>query len=53
MDNLSTAISSQIGALEMGEHLESDGDGVLEKAGSASFGPTHEQCTIALFCRRV
>jgi hypothetical protein len=35
MDNLSTAntdISSQIGALELGDHLESRDDGVLEAA---------------------
>ena len=43
MNNLSTAnstdISSQIGALELADHLESHGDGVLETAAGTSFGP--------------
>ena len=43
MDNLSTAsndISSQIGALELDEHLESRDDSVLETAaGTAIPGP--------------
>jgi hypothetical protein len=42
MDNLSTAstdISSLIGALELGDHLESHCDGVLETAADTSFGP--------------
>jgi hypothetical protein len=42
MDNLSTTsidISNQIGALELGDNLESHGDGVLEAAG-ASIGHT-------------
>jgi hypothetical protein len=36
MDNLSMAagIGSQIGALELGDHLASHGDGVLESAGA-------------------
>jgi hypothetical protein len=41
MSNLSTAadIGSQIGALELDDHLESHSDGVLETAAGASFGP--------------
>jgi hypothetical protein len=41
MDNLSTStdISSQIGALELSDHLESHDDGVLETAAGTSFGP--------------
>jgi hypothetical protein len=45
MDNLSTAstdISSQIGALELGDHLESYGDGVLEASTTA--GPVTYNC---------
>jgi hypothetical protein len=38
MDNLSTEISSQIGALELSDYLESQDDGVLEAAGAA-IGP--------------
>jgi hypothetical protein len=47
MNNLSTAgtdISSQIGAFELGDHLESYGDGVLERAGDTSVGPTETNC---------
>jgi hypothetical protein len=44
MNNLSTAnstdISSHIGALELGDHLESHGDGVLESAGEFGGPPT-------------
>jgi hypothetical protein len=43
MDNLSTAstdITSMIGALELGDHLESYGDGVLEAAGTMGPPPT-------------
>jgi hypothetical protein len=45
MNNLSTAastgISSQIGALELGDHPESYADGALEAAGaSMALGPT-------------
>ena len=37
----STDISSQIGALELGDHLESYADGALESAGaSMALGPT-------------
>jgi hypothetical protein len=36
MDN----ISSQIGALELDDHLESHGDGILEAAGATLIGPT-------------
>jgi hypothetical protein len=37
----STDISSQIGALELGDHLESYADGALEAAGaSMALGPT-------------
>jgi hypothetical protein len=41
MDNLSTStdIRSQIGTLELGDHLESHGDDVLETAAGTSFGP--------------
>jgi hypothetical protein len=35
----STDISSQIGALELGDHLESYGDGILEMAASTECGP--------------
>jgi hypothetical protein len=48
MDNLSTAgisdMGSLIGALELGDHLASYGDGVLEKAGAANLGPTETNC---------
>jgi hypothetical protein len=53
MDNLSTAstdISSQVGALELGDNLESHDDSMLEKAGSVSFGLTFEQCTVVISC---
>jgi len=45
MNNLSapssTDISSQIGALELGDHMENHGDGALEAAGvTANGGPT-------------
>jgi hypothetical protein len=36
----STDISNQIGALELGDHLESHGDGVLESAGEFGGPPT-------------
>jgi hypothetical protein len=36
MDN----ISNQIGALELDDHLESYGDGILEAAGATLIGPT-------------
>jgi hypothetical protein len=43
MDNLSTVsstdITSQIGALELDEHLESHGDGALEAAAIVALGP--------------
>jgi hypothetical protein len=43
MNNLSTAnstdMSSQIGALELTNHLASHGDDVLEMAACADFGP--------------
>jgi hypothetical protein len=50
MDNLSTAgsadINSQIGALELGEHLERPSDGVLETAGARPGTPTqYNLCT--------
>jgi len=43
MDNLSTGstdITSQIGALELGDRLASHNDGVLEAAGTTLIGPT-------------
>ena len=43
MDNLSTAstdISSQVGALELGDNLESHGDDMLEIAGAGLQDPT-------------
>jgi len=44
MNNLSasssTVISNQIGALEVGDYLESYDDGVLEVAGKSVAGPT-------------
>jgi hypothetical protein len=51
MNNLSapssTDISSQIGALELSDHLESHGDGVLETAAASPGTPTQYQfCTM-------
>lgn len=47
MENLSMAagIGSQIGALELGDHLTDYSDGVLEAAALASTGPTQVKCT--------
>jgi hypothetical protein len=56
MDNLSMAagIGSQIGALELGDHLASHGDGVLESAGANELAgpPTGPRWTGAC-CGRV
>jgi hypothetical protein len=55
MNNLSTAnstdITSQIGALELGDHLESYGDGVLETAGEVNSGTTYTTCGATRMCR--
>jgi hypothetical protein len=49
MDNLSTAnstdISSLIGALELGGHLDSQDDGALEAAGIMGDPITSHNCT--------
>jgi hypothetical protein len=53
MDNLSTItdISSQIGALELGDYLTYCDDGVLETAAHASVGPTMGNCTVVrMYC---
>jgi hypothetical protein len=54
MDNISTTtltdMTSQIGALELGDNLESHDDSMLDNAGSVSFGPTFEQCTVVISC---
>jgi hypothetical protein len=38
MNHLSTDISSQVGALELSDHLESHSDGVLESAANTALG---------------
>jgi hypothetical protein len=47
MNNLSTAtstnISGLIGALELGDHMDSHSDGALEEAGVRLAGPTPTQ----------
>jgi hypothetical protein len=47
MNNLSTAISTDIsgliGALELGDHMDSHSDGALEEAGIRLAGPTPTQ----------
>ena len=56
MDNLSTVstdITSQIGALELGGYLEIHSDGVLETAGMNAFGPTVDTGTCPPYCRRI
>jgi hypothetical protein len=55
MNDLSTIdytdITSQIGALELGDRLESYGDGVLEMAGPNATGPTMQaNCTLPRGC---
>jgi hypothetical protein len=47
MDNISTTLTdmtSQIGALELGDNLESHSDGALEAAGANSAQPTGLGC---------
>jgi hypothetical protein len=46
MNDLSTNIGSQIGALELGGYPESHIDGVLETAAYANVGPTITNCTM-------
>jgi hypothetical protein len=55
MNDLSMNISSQIGALELGDHLQSYGDSALEAAGAnMALGPTQVNCgpnpTIVIRC---
>jgi hypothetical protein len=54
MDNLSTTtitdMTSQIGALELGEHLESHGDDVLEAAGVTALGTAPTQLQLSTRC---
>jgi hypothetical protein len=52
MDNLSTTsidISNQIGALELGDHMERYDDGMLETVGATSAGTV--ACTLPPVCR--
>jgi hypothetical protein len=58
MDHLSTGagIGSQIGALELGDHLESHSDGALLRAVETTMSvpqPTAGGCTISPYCRGI
>jgi hypothetical protein len=54
MNNLSTDIGSQIGALELGDHLDGHDDDVLETAAYANVGTTSlSNCTMnRMLCGR-
>jgi hypothetical protein len=45
MNDLSTDIGSQIGALELGDHQEGHGDSTLEAVGARMAGPTAGMAT--------